>query len=324
VGEEERNALESGKVVCDAAAGCVPTSQWFPPRGRVTTGSKQSEIFGNGTRCERGHGRIIARKGAGCDGAIDGNGGPRGTGARHAASRGGTLLGHVRIVTVATLRVSDTDISSRYEDDQRLGLAICDSSTGKGRHTEGNVKILRSLLRLDSPMICKKMQANRLVRTLLKVTAGDESEVVRDRAQRTLDNARQMPCLQGMVASFADPVTDAELQTWRIEEWAKRIREETNCAAAQNREGGLFPTSDETFDSKSKTASAQIPRESISCVEHFSSSDKYGCGADDQQVGAHSADYKRGGCGPGSEAHGQIEVFEERCGNGDESAGDAE
>jgi hypothetical protein len=111
----------------------VPTSQWFPPRGRVTTGSKQSEIFGNGTRCERGHGRIIARKGAGCDDAIDGNGGPRGTGARYAASRGGTLLGHVRIVTAATRRVSDTDISSRYEDDQRLGLAICDSSTGKGQ-----------------------------------------------------------------------------------------------------------------------------------------------------------------------------------------------
>jgi hypothetical protein len=73
VGEEEWNALESGKVVCDAAAGSVPTSRWFPTRGRENTGSKQSEIFGNGTRCERGHGRIIARKDAGWDGAIDGN-----------------------------------------------------------------------------------------------------------------------------------------------------------------------------------------------------------------------------------------------------------
>jgi hypothetical protein len=102
---------------------------------------------------------------------------------------------------------------------------------GTVSYTDGNVKMLRSLLRLDSPMLYKMIQANRLVRTLLDVTtaptvAGDEAELVRDGAQRTLDNARQMPCWQGMVASFTDPVTDAELQTWRLEYWVKQIRAE--------------------------------------------------------------------------------------------------
>jgi hypothetical protein len=100
--------------------------------------------------------------------------------------------------------------------------------------------------------------------------------------------------------------------------------QKTNRAAARSREGELFPTSDETTDSKSETASAQILHESVSYAEHFSSGEKYGDGADDQQVGAGSAECKRGGGGPGSETHGQIDVFEERCGNGDESAGDAE
>jgi hypothetical protein len=60
----------------------------------------------------------------------------------------------------------------------------------KVSYTEGNVKILRSLLRLDSPMLNKNIQANRLVRRLLNVTTGDESEVVLHRAPQALDLAR--------------------------------------------------------------------------------------------------------------------------------------
>jgi hypothetical protein len=96
--------------------------------------------------------------------------------------------------------------------------------------------------------------------------------------------------------------------------------QKTNCAAARSREGGLFHTSDETTGSKIKTASAQILRESISYVKYFSSGEKHGDGADDQHVGADSAECKRGGVGSGSEAHGQIDAFEERFGSIDESA----
>jgi hypothetical protein len=53
-------------------------------------------------------------------------------------------------------------------------------------------------------MLYKEIQANRLVKPLLNVTAGDESEVVRDSTQRTLDNARQKSRLQGIVATFTD------------------------------------------------------------------------------------------------------------------------
>jgi hypothetical protein len=88
-----------------------------------------------------------------------------------------------------------------------------------------------------------------------------------------------------------------------------KSRQKTNCATAQSREGGLFPAGNETTNGKSKTSSAQILRESISYVERLSSGEKYGDGADDQQVNAVSAEFKRGGC-PGSEA-GQIDVFEE-------------
>jgi hypothetical protein len=63
------------------------------------------------------------------------------------------------------------------------------------------------------PEFYKRIQANRLFRTLLNVTTGDESEMARDRAQRMLDNARQIPCLQDMVTSFTDQVTGTELQT---------------------------------------------------------------------------------------------------------------
>jgi hypothetical protein len=85
--------------------------------------------------------------------------------------------------------------------------------------------------------------------------------------------------------------------------------QKTNCATAQSRECGLFPAGNETTDENSKTSSAQILRESISYAERLSSGEKYGDGADDQQVSADSAEFKRGGC-PGSEA-GQIDVFEE-------------
>jgi hypothetical protein len=98
--------------------------------------------------------------------------------------------------------------------------------------------------------------------------------------------------------------------------------QKTNCAAARSREGGF--TGDETSHSKSRTTSAQMLRESFSCVEQFSSGKRYSGGANDRQVGGDSADFKGGGGGPGSEAHGQINDFDELCGNGDENAGDAE
>jgi hypothetical protein len=44
----------------------------------------------------------------------------RGTATRHAANRGGTFLRYIRIVNVATQRVSETDITCRYDDDQRI------------------------------------------------------------------------------------------------------------------------------------------------------------------------------------------------------------
>jgi hypothetical protein len=56
------------------------------------------------------------------------------------------------------------------------GLLFVTRVMAKVSYTEGNVKILRSLLRLDSPLIYKTIQANRLVRTFLNVTARDESE----------------------------------------------------------------------------------------------------------------------------------------------------
>jgi hypothetical protein len=46
--------------------------------------------------------------------------------------KGRHTLRYIRIVNVASRRVSDIDITSRYEYYQRLGLTI-DSSTGRGR-----------------------------------------------------------------------------------------------------------------------------------------------------------------------------------------------
>jgi hypothetical protein len=131
--------------------------------------------------------------------------------------------------------VYDTFVSSMWRHDMFLTrISPADTKTvsyldllfmtrvpAKISYTEGNVKILRALLRLDAPMLYQKIQANWLVRTFLNVTAGDESAAVRDRAQQTLDNVRQMPCLQRMVASFTEPMTDAELQPWRLEDRAK-------------------------------------------------------------------------------------------------------
>jgi hypothetical protein len=216
VGEEEWNALEIRNAVCDAAAVGLPISRWFSTRGRETTVSKQSKNLGmvldaNGASAESLRGRVRPATGRLME--------RRGTATRHAANRGGTFLRYIRIVNVATQRVSETDITCRYDDDQRIGAAICDSSTGKKfSYTEGimNMKILQYLLRLYSPMLYKNIQANRLVRAFLNVTVGDESEVVRDWAQRTPDNARHMPCLQATATSFTDPVTDAKLQTSRL------------------------------------------------------------------------------------------------------------
>jgi hypothetical protein len=59
-------------------------------------------------------------------------------------------------------------------------------------------------------------------------------------------------------------------------------------------------------------------------MNKFEAARKQGDGADDQQAGADSADFKRGGSGPGRNAHDQIDVYEERGVTGDESAGDVE
>jgi hypothetical protein len=100
--------------------------------------------------------------------------------------------------------------------------------------------------------------------------------------------------------------------------------QKTSCAAARSREGGSFLAGDETAGSKPKIASAQILCESISYVEHFPSGEKYGHRADEQQMSADRAEFKRGGGGPGSKARGHIHVSDEQCVNGDESAGEAE
>jgi hypothetical protein len=115
-------------------------------------------------------------------------------------------------------RVSDTNITSQYDDNQRPGLPVFDLSAGKDQVHRRECQHSAPLLRLDSPMRYKRIQAHRLIRTLLNVTAGDESGVVRDRTKRTLDSARQIPFFQGMVMPFTDPATYAELQTWRLDD----------------------------------------------------------------------------------------------------------
>jgi hypothetical protein len=72
------------------------------------------------------------------------------------------------------------------------------------------------------------------------------------------------------------PVTDAEIDFETRRMGKSKSGQKTTCAARSR--GGLFPASDETTDSKSKTTSAQILRESISYVEHFSSGEKDGDG----------------------------------------------
>jgi hypothetical protein len=99
--------------------------------------------------------------------------------------------------------------------------------------------------------------------------------------------------------------------------------QETNCVDAWSTDGGLFFPGDETKVSKSTRTCAYILREPLSLVEHVSTGEKYGDGSDDYRAGGNSAEFKRGG-GAGPKAHEQIDVYEERCVNGDESAGDAE
>jgi hypothetical protein len=141
--------------VCDAAAGGVPASRWFLTRGRETTGCKQSKILGNGARYELGHDRIASRKGAGYDGAIDGNGGRRGTDARHVASRAAhfydTFASLMWRHGVFLTPISPADTTTINE----LNLLFVARVLAMVSYTEGNVKILRSLLRLDSPMLNK-------------------------------------------------------------------------------------------------------------------------------------------------------------------------
>jgi hypothetical protein len=99
-----------------------------------------------------------------------------------AASRGGIRLRCIQVINVATRPLADMKTNN-----QRLGRTICDSNTGNGYYTEGSAKLLRALQELESPMLQKTIPPNRHVRTLINITASDESDVVRDRAQGTLD-----------------------------------------------------------------------------------------------------------------------------------------
>jgi hypothetical protein len=99
-----------------------------------------------------------------------------------AASRVGIRSRCIQVINVATLRLADMKTNN-----QRLGLTTCDSNTGNGYYTEGNVKLLRALQELESLMLQKTIPANRPVRTMINITASDESDVGRDRAQGTLD-----------------------------------------------------------------------------------------------------------------------------------------
>jgi hypothetical protein len=92
--------------------------------------------------------------------------------------------------------------------------------------SEGNATTLRSLLRLESPKLYKTVQANQRVRAMLNVKDGDESDAERDRTQRTLDDAQQMPCLQGMQASSTEPAMDAKSRYEEQNNGQKQIRAE--------------------------------------------------------------------------------------------------
>jgi hypothetical protein len=127
----------------------------------------------------------------------------------------------LRIVNVATRRVSDAALTSRYEDDLSVGLVVCESSPGNGQLHFKAREDYASSNAIGFAYAYKTIQARRLVRTWTTVTAGDVSDVVRDRAQRTLGSGRQLPCLQVMVASFTEPVTGTEPQAWTIEEWTR-------------------------------------------------------------------------------------------------------
>jgi hypothetical protein len=201
VGEEERNVLKFEKVVCDDAAGGVPTSRWFPTRGRETTGTVESKVkyLGmvldvNGATAESLRGRERAAMAQLME-MVDAGALMRGMRPAGAAHFYDTFVSSMWRHDLFLTPISPAD--TKTIDD--LDLLFVTRVLEQVRHIEGNVEILRSLLRLDSPMIYKKIQANRLVRTLLNVTAGDELEVVRDREKRTLDNARQMTCLKGRV-----------------------------------------------------------------------------------------------------------------------------
>jgi hypothetical protein len=91
------------------------------------------------------------------------------------------------------------------------------------------------------------------------------SDVVRDRAKRTLDKTQLVTCLHAVVASSLELRTDAYLPTGWIEEWTKSVLgQKRNCAVARSREKGVFPTGDETAHRKSETAPSQILCELIS------------------------------------------------------------
>jgi hypothetical protein len=186
--------------------------------------------------------------------------------------------------------------------------------------SEGNVKILQYLLRL----VYKTIQANRLVRTLPNVRGATSHEwrATGHSGRSKMHDDAKVARYGSVAYGPGDGRGVPNMETGRTGK--SKPGQKTSCAAARSREGGLFLAGDETTGSKPKIASAKILRESISYVEHFPSGEKYGHRADEQQMSADRAEFKRGGGGPGSKARGHIHVSDEQCVNGDESAGEAE
>jgi hypothetical protein len=155
-GEEERNAQEFWKVVCDDAAGDVPTSRWFRNRGRETTGSKQGENLGvaldaNGASAESSRGSMWAAMARLVE-IVDAGAlarGMRPTGAAHFYD---TFVSSVWRHDVLLTPISPADTKMIND----LDLLLVTQVLAKVSFTEGNVKIPRSLLRLDSPMLYKR------------------------------------------------------------------------------------------------------------------------------------------------------------------------
>jgi hypothetical protein len=114
-------------------------------------------------------------KRAGCGGAIGGNcdaGAPvRVTWPAGAAHVYDTFVSSMWRNDVVLTHLSPVDTKTIND----LNLLFVTPVLANVSFTEGNVKILRAPMRLDSPVLYKKINTSPLVRTLINVAAGDES-----------------------------------------------------------------------------------------------------------------------------------------------------